>query len=139
MKDLHYPLRRQRQMCIRDRTLPMEGKEYTVYSDASKNGLGCVLMQADKVVAYASRQLKPYEKNYSTHDLELAAVVFALKMWRHYLYGVSFKIYTDHQSLKYIFTQKNLNLSNGVGLSCLKIIICRFNITLVKQMWWRMP
>ena len=82
----------------------MEEKEYTVYSDASKNGLGCVLIQADKVVAYASRQLKPYEKNYPTHDLELAAVVFALKMWRHYLYGVSCKIYTDHQSLKYIFT-----------------------------------
>jgi len=55
----------------------------TVYSDASKNSLGCVLMQEDKVVAYASRQLKPYEKNYPTHDLELAAVVFALKIWRH--------------------------------------------------------
>ena len=60
--------------------LPMEGKEYTVYSDVSKNGLGCVLMQEDKVVAYASRQLKPYEKNYPTHDLKLAAVVFALKI-----------------------------------------------------------
>jgi len=69
-------------------TLPIEGKEYTVHSDALKNGLGCVLIQADKVVAYTSRQLKPYEKNYLAHDLELAAVVFALKIWRHYLYGV---------------------------------------------------
>jgi len=68
-------------------TLPVEGEEYTVYSDASKNGLGCVLMQKDKVIAYASRQLKSYERNYPTHDLELAAVVFALKIWGHYLYG----------------------------------------------------
>ena len=72
--------------------LPVEGKEYTIYSDASKNKLGCVLMQEDKVVAYASRQLKPYEKNYPTHDLELAAMVFALRIWRHYLYGVPYKI-----------------------------------------------
>jgi len=100
--------------------LPMEGKEYTVYSDASKNGLGCILMQADKVVAYASRQLKPYEKNYPTNDLELATVVFALKMWRHYLYGVSCKIYTDHQSLKYIFTQKELSLRQRRWLELLK-------------------
>jgi len=91
-------------------TLPIEGNEYTVYSEALKNGLDCVLMQKDKVVAYASRQLKPYEKNYPTHDLELAAVVFALNIWRYYLYGVPCKIFTDHQSLKYIFTQKNLNL-----------------------------
>ena len=80
----------------------MEGEEYTVYGDASKNGLGCVLMQKDKVIAYASQQLKPYERNYPIHDLELAAVVFALKIWRHYLYGASCKIYTD--------TQKELNL-----------------------------
>ena len=66
---------------------PESGKEFVVYSDASLNGLGCVLMQEGKVVAYASRQLKPHERNYPTHDLELAAVVFALKIWRHYLYG----------------------------------------------------
>jgi len=83
---------------------PMEGKEYTTYSDASKNRLGCALMQEDKVVAYVSRQLKPYEKNYPTHDLELTAVVFELKIWRHYLYGVPCKIYTNHQHLNYIFT-----------------------------------
>ena len=98
----------------------MEGKEYTIYSDASKNGLGCVLMQEDKVVAYASRQLKPYEKNYPTHDLKLAAMVFALKIWRHYLYGVPYKIYTDYQSLKYIYTQKKLNLRQQRWFELLK-------------------
>ena len=77
-------------------TVPTEGKEYTVYGDASKNGLVCALMQDNKVIAYASRQVKPYEKNYSTHDLELAMVVFALKIGRHYLYEVSCNIYTDH-------------------------------------------
>lgn len=77
-----------------------------VYSDASHRGLGCVLMQHVKVIAYASRQLKDYEKIYPTNDLELAAVVFALKIWRHYLYGKKCEIYSDHKSLKYIFTQK---------------------------------
>ena len=67
-------------------------------------------MQNGKVIAYASRQLKPYEVNYPTHDLELAAVVFALKIWRHYLYGVKCRIFTDHKSLKYFFTQKELNM-----------------------------
>jgi len=86
-------------------------QEYTIYSDMSKHGLGCVLMHEEKVVAYASWQLKHYEKNCLTHDLELAAGVFTLKIWRHYLYGVSCKIFTDHQSLKYIFTQKELNLT----------------------------
>ncbi|XP_021717296.1 uncharacterized protein LOC110685141 [Chenopodium quinoa] len=71
--------------------------------------LGCVLMQSQRVIAYASRQLKPYEGNYPTHDLELAAIVFALKIWRHYLYGVTYRIFMDHKSLKYIFTQKYLN------------------------------
>ena len=69
-----------------------------------------MLMQDGKVIAYASKQLKKYERNYPTHDLELAAVVFALKSWRHYLYGESCDIFTDHKSLKYIFTQKELNL-----------------------------
>ena len=75
-----------------------------IYSDASRKGLGCVLMQHGKVVAYASRQLKNYEQNYPTHNLELAAVVFALKIWRHYLYGERCEIYIDHKSLKYIYT-----------------------------------
>ena len=84
-------------------TQPTSGKEYTLYSDASGIGLGCVLKQNEKVVAYASRQLKSYEQNYPTHDLELAAVVFALKIWQHYLYGEKCRIYTDHKSLKYFF------------------------------------
>ena len=75
-----------------------------VYSDASRQGLGCVLMQHGKVVAYASRQLKPYERNYPTHDLELAVVVFALKIWRHFLFGETCKIFTGHKSLKYLFS-----------------------------------
>ncbi|XP_021754616.1 uncharacterized protein LOC110719943 [Chenopodium quinoa] len=75
--------------------LPDESKEYEVYSDASKFGLGCVLMQARRVIAYASRQLKTYEQNYPTHELELAAIVFSLKIWRHYLYRVTCKIFTD--------------------------------------------
>jgi len=90
--------------------LPLEGAEYSVYTDASGVGLGCVLMQQDRVIAYGSRQLKVHERNYPTHDLEFGAVVFALKIWRHYLYGVKCTIYTDHQSLKYIFVQKDLNL-----------------------------
>ena len=86
------------------------GEPYEVYSDASKEGLGCVLMQNGRVVAYGSRQLKPHEKNYPTHDLELAAIIFALKIWRCYLYGVRFQIFSDHKSLKYLFTQRDLNL-----------------------------
>ena len=85
-------------------SLPVEHEKFVVYCDASHQGLGCVLMQSDKVIAYASRQLKDYEKRYPTHDLELAAVVFALKIWRHYLYGEKCEIYTDHKSLKYFFT-----------------------------------
>lgn len=72
--------------------LPQPGKPYVVYTDASRVGLGCVLMQEDRVIAYASRQLKKHEENYPTHDLEMAAVVFALKIWRLYLYGESVQI-----------------------------------------------
>ncbi|KAA3463936.1 DNA/RNA polymerases superfamily protein [Gossypium australe] len=99
---------------------PESGKEFVVYSDASINGLGCVLMQEGKVVAYTSRQLKPHEKNYLTHDLELAAIVFALKIWRHYLYGEKCRIYTDHKSLKYLMGQKDLNLRQRRWLKLLK-------------------
>ena len=105
-------------------TKPTSGKEYTLYSDASCIGLGCVLMQDGKVVAYASRQLKPYEQNYPTHDLKLAAVVFALKIWRHYLYREKCRIYTDHKSLKYLLTQKELNLRQRRWLELLKDYYC---------------
>ncbi|GJV80732.1 putative nucleotidyltransferase, ribonuclease H, partial [Tanacetum coccineum] len=90
--------------------LPDGSDDFVVYCDASGLGLGCVLMQRNKVIAYASRQLKIHEKNYTTHDLELGAVVFALKIWRHYLYGTKSVIYTDHKSLQHIFSQKELNM-----------------------------
>ncbi|GJX67330.1 reverse transcriptase domain-containing protein [Tanacetum coccineum] len=90
-------------------TLPDGVEDFVVYCDVSNQGLGCVLMQRGKVVAYASRQLKIHKKNYTTHDLELGAVVFALKTWRHYLYGTKSVIYTDHKSLQHIFDQKELN------------------------------
>ena len=81
-----------------------------VYCDAAYSGLGAVLMQEKIVISYASRQLKVHECNYPTHYLGLAAVVFALKQWRHYLDGVKCEVYTDHRSLQYVFTQKDLNL-----------------------------
>ncbi|GJS34396.1 reverse transcriptase domain-containing protein [Tanacetum coccineum] len=91
-------------------SLPNGVEDFVVYCDASNQGLGCVLIQINKVIAYASRQLKIHEKNYTTHDLELGAVVFALKFWRHYLYGTKSVIYTDHKSLQHIFDQKELNM-----------------------------
>jgi hypothetical protein len=97
--------------------LPESGKRYT---DASRIGLGCVLMQEGRVIAYASRQLRKHEENYPTHNLELAVVVFALKIWRHYLYGESCDIFIDHQSLKYIFTQKELNMRQRRWLELIK-------------------
>ncbi|KAJ6798227.1 uncharacterized protein M6B38_214075 [Iris pallida] len=100
--------------------LPSGSGGYEIYSDASGKGLGCVLMQHGRVIAYASRQLKTHERNYPTHDLELAAVVFALKLWRHYLYGERIKIYTDHKSLKYVFTQKEINMRQRRWLELLK-------------------
>ncbi|KAE8734783.1 hypothetical protein F3Y22_tig00000715pilonHSYRG00195 [Hibiscus syriacus] len=99
---------------------PEPNNDFTIFSDASHNGLGCVLMQDRNVVAYASRQLKRHEKNYSTHDLELAAVVFALKIWWHYLYGKRCYIFTDHKSLKYLLTQKELNLRQIMWMELLK-------------------
>ena len=90
--------------------VPDRGQGYTVYCDASRAGLGCVLMQSERVVAYGSRQLKNHKQNYPTHDMELATVVFTLKIWHHYLYGEEFKVYSDYKSLKYIFTQRDLNM-----------------------------
>ena len=113
-------------------TQPTSGKVYTLYSDASAIGLGCVLMQDGKVVAYASRQLKPHEQNYPTHDLELVAVVFALKIWRHYLYGEKCRIYIDHKSLKYLLTQKELNLRLRRWLELFKDYDCIINYHLEK-------
>ncbi|KAA3474120.1 DNA/RNA polymerases superfamily protein [Gossypium australe] len=103
---------------------PEAGKEFVVYCDASHTGLGCVLMQEGKMVAYTSRQLRPHEVNYPTHDLELVAVVFALKICRHYLYGEKSIIYTDHKSLKYLLTQKELNLRHQRWIELLKDYDC---------------
>ncbi|GKD00773.1 putative reverse transcriptase domain-containing protein [Tanacetum coccineum] len=88
--------------------LPEGNGNFVVYCDASHQGLGAVLMQRENVIAYASRQLKPNEENYTTHDLELGAVVFALKIWRHYMYGTKCTVFTDHKSLQHILDQKEL-------------------------------
>ncbi|KAJ0937111.1 putative nucleotidyltransferase, Ribonuclease H [Helianthus annuus] len=108
-------------------TLPEGTEDMVVYSDASQLGLGCVLMQRGKVIAYASRQLKIHENKYPVHDLELAAVVFALKIWRHYLYGVKFTIFTDHKSLKYFFDQKELNMRQRRWLETVKDYDCEIH------------
>ena len=108
-------------------TIPSSSSGFVIYSDTSHKGLGCVLMQHGKVVAYASRQLKSYEQNYPTHDLELTTVVFALKIWRHYLYGERYEIYTDHKSLKYISSQKELNMRQMRWLELIKDYDCSIN------------
>ncbi|XP_049397400.1 uncharacterized protein LOC125861582 [Solanum stenotomum] len=113
-------------------TLPIEGKEYVVYSDASHNGLGCILMQEGKVISYASQKLKPHELNYPTHDLELTAIVFALKIWRHYLYGEKCHIFTNHKSLNYLGTQKELNLRQRRWLELIKDYDCTIDYHLGK-------
>ncbi|TYK29789.1 ty3-gypsy retrotransposon protein [Cucumis melo var. makuwa] len=105
-------------------TVPDGSVSFVIYSDASKKGMGCVLMQQGKVVVYASRQLKSHEQNYPTHDLELAAMVFALKIWRHYLYGEEIQIFTENKSLKYFFTRKELNMRQRRWLELVKDYDC---------------
>ncbi|GKB08768.1 putative reverse transcriptase domain-containing protein [Tanacetum coccineum] len=104
--------------------LPEGSEDFIAYCDASKKGLGAVLMQREKVIAYASRQLKIHEKNYTTHDLELGAVVFALKIWRHYLYGTKCTVFTDHKSLQHILNQKELNMRQRRWLELLSDYDC---------------
>ncbi|GJW53041.1 putative reverse transcriptase domain-containing protein [Tanacetum coccineum] len=104
--------------------LPEGSEDFIVYCDASKKGLGAVLMQREKVISYASRQLKIHEKNYTTHDLELGAVVFALKIWRHYLYGTKCTVFTDHKSLQHILDQKELNMRQRRWLELLSDYDC---------------
>ncbi|GJS25133.1 putative reverse transcriptase domain-containing protein [Tanacetum coccineum] len=99
--------------------LPEGSKNFVVYCDASHKGLGAVLMQKEKVIAYASHQLRVHEKNYTTHDLDLGTVVFALKMWRHYMYGTKCVVFTDHKSLQHILDQKELNMSQRRWLELL--------------------
>jgi ribonuclease HI len=100
--------------------MPDMEKPFSIYCDVFGQGVGCVLMQDGHVVAYASWQLRKYETHYPTHDLELAAVVHALKIWRHYLMGKRCELYMDHKSLKYIFTQLNLNLRQRRWLELIK-------------------
>ncbi|GJZ61558.1 putative reverse transcriptase domain-containing protein [Tanacetum coccineum] len=104
--------------------LPEGSKDFVVYYDASHKGLGAVLMQREKVIAYASRQLKVHEKNYTTHDLELGSVIFALKIWRHYLYGTKCTVFTDHKSLQHILDQKELNMRQRRWLELLSDYDC---------------
>ncbi|GJY49732.1 putative reverse transcriptase domain-containing protein, partial [Tanacetum coccineum] len=104
--------------------LPEENEDFSTYCDASKKGLGAVLMQREKLIAYASRQLKIHEKNYTTHDLELGAVVFALKIWRHYLYGTKCMVFTNHKSLQHILDQKKLNMRQRRWLELLNDYDC---------------
>ncbi|GJY61785.1 putative reverse transcriptase domain-containing protein [Tanacetum coccineum] len=104
--------------------LPEGSEDFIAYCDASKKGLGAVLMQREKVISYASRQLKIHEKNYTTHDLELGAVVFALKIWRHYLYGTKCTVFTDHKSLHHILDKKELNIRQRRWLELLSDYNC---------------
>nr|GFA53396.1 putative reverse transcriptase domain-containing protein [Tanacetum cinerariifolium] len=105
--------------------LPEGSEDFIIYCDASNKGLGAVLMQREKVISYASRQLKIHEKNYTTHDLELGAVVFALKIWRHYLYGTKCTVVTDHKSLQHILDQKELNMRQSRLLELLSDYDCK--------------
>ncbi|GJV43867.1 putative reverse transcriptase domain-containing protein, partial [Tanacetum coccineum] len=104
--------------------LPEGSEDFVVYCDVSHKGLGAVLMQREKVIAYASRQLKVHEKNYTTHDLELRSVIFALKIWRHYLYGTRCTVFTDHKSLQHILDQKELNMRQRRWLELLSDYDC---------------
>ncbi|GKA47766.1 putative reverse transcriptase domain-containing protein, partial [Tanacetum coccineum] len=112
--------------------LPEGTKDFVVYCDASLKGYGAVLMQREKVIAYASRQLKVHEENYTTHDLELGAVVFALRLWRHYLYGTKCVVFTDHKSLQYILNQKELNLRQRRCIELLSNYDCEIRYHLRK-------
>ncbi|GJS32947.1 putative reverse transcriptase domain-containing protein [Tanacetum coccineum] len=112
--------------------LPEGSENFVVYCDASRKGLGAVLMQKEKVIAYVSRQLKIHEKNYTTRDLELGAVVFALRIWRHYLYGMKCVVFTDHKSLQDILDQKELNMRQRGWLELLSDYDCEIRYHLEK-------
>nr|GFC02533.1 putative reverse transcriptase domain-containing protein [Tanacetum cinerariifolium] len=112
--------------------LPKGTKNFTVYCDASLKGFGVVLMQREKVIAYASRQLKKHKENYMTHDLELGAIVFALRLWRHYVYDTKCTVYTDHKSLQYILDQKEINMKQRRWIELLSDYDCEIRYHLGK-------
>ncbi|GJZ12937.1 putative reverse transcriptase domain-containing protein [Tanacetum coccineum] len=112
--------------------LPEGNDDFVVYCDASHQGLGAVLMQREKVIVYASRQLKPHKENYTTHDLELGAVVFALKIWRHYLYGTKCTVFIDHKSVQHFLDQKELNMRQRRWLELLADYDCEIHYHLGK-------
>jgi hypothetical protein len=119
--------------------MPDLQKGFDIYCDACRLSLGCVLMQEGHVIAYASHQLRKHKLNYPTHDLELAVVVHALKIWRHYIMGTKCQIYTDHKSLKYIFTRKILTLGNTVGWNSSRIMTWRSITIRARRIWLQMP
>ncbi|GJT91542.1 putative reverse transcriptase domain-containing protein, partial [Tanacetum coccineum] len=128
--------------------LPKGSEDFIAYCDASIKGLGVVLMQRDKVISYASRQLKIHEKNYTTHDLELEAIVFALKIWRHYLYGTKWTVFTDHKSWQHILNQKELNMRQRRWLELLNDYDCEIryhtekaikSLSLSHDYWFESP
>ncbi|GJU32132.1 putative reverse transcriptase domain-containing protein, partial [Tanacetum coccineum] len=119
-----FQLLKQKLCSVRILALPEGSENFVVYCAALQKELGTVLMQREKVIAYTSRQLKVHEKNYTTHDLELRVVVFALKMWRHYLYGTKWAVFTDHKSLQHILDQKELNMKHHRWLQLLSDYEC---------------
>nr|GEX51288.1 putative reverse transcriptase domain-containing protein [Tanacetum cinerariifolium] len=114
-------------------SLPEGSEDFVVYCDASLKGFGVVLMQREKVIAYASRQLRNNEENYTTHDLELGAVVVALRLWRHYLYGTKCTVYTDHKSIQYILDQKELNMRKDKEPICVRALVVTVHNNLPEQ------
>nr|GFA71834.1 putative reverse transcriptase domain-containing protein [Tanacetum cinerariifolium] len=119
-----FQLLKQKQCSALILALPEGSENFMVYCDTLHKGLGAILMQKEKVIAYASRQLKVHEKNYTTHDLELGVVVFVLKMLRHYLYGTKCVVFTDHKSLQHIPDQKELNMKQRRWLELLSDYDC---------------
>nr|GEZ38031.1 putative reverse transcriptase domain-containing protein [Tanacetum cinerariifolium] len=113
--------------------LPEGSEDFIVYCDASIKGLGAVLMQMEKVIAYASRQLKIHEENYTTHDLELVVVVFTLKIWIHYLYRTKCTVFTDHKSLQHILDQKELNMRKEQEPLRVRALVMTISLDLPKQ------
>ena len=107
--------------------LPNGNDSFTVYTNVSRKELRCVLMQNGNVIGFASSKLKPHQQNYPTHDLEVAAVIFALKKWRNYLYRVTFEIYMDHKSFQYLFFQLKLNMRQRRWMKFLKNYDCTIN------------